>query len=156
MQLAIVQENVVISILDAVDTIPNKEEFVQRLSTLFQNVIEITDADPKPTLGWVLNGSTLIPGPGQSATPSMKLTKLAFRNRLTVPELLDLYGRLNTDSMLKIIQDNLNVATYVDLTRPDTQAAVGYLCQIGVLTQPRMLAILTTAPNDIEKYKGPL
>jgi hypothetical protein len=151
MQCALLKDGVVFSIVTA-----STEEEVQSLASKHESVIGLDGLDPMPEIGWKLEGNVLVPGPGQSAVPSMKLTKLAFRNRLTTQELLTLYGMLNENTMLRIIQDNLNVATYVDLTRPDTQAAVGYLMQLGILTVPRMQAILGTPPTEIEKYKGPL
>jgi hypothetical protein len=144
---ALLKENVVVKIEDL-----SSEEEVFEASKTYQLVVNIDNQTVE--VGFNLDGNSFTPYEGYVApAPTMIITKLAFRQRLTVSELLALYNATATNVMLRIIQDNLSVATYVDLSRTDTQSAVMYLVSQGLLTLERATEILTTPAQDKEKYK---
>lgn len=147
MLAALIRDNTVVEIRTI------NESDLETYNTSYQNVIVIDDLNPKPNVGWKLEGNTLTANGVDPYANELRITKLAFRNRLTTAELFNLYTQLNTNVMLRIIQDNLNVATFVDLSRPDTIAAVQYLVSLGILTSDRAVTVLTTLPTDIERYR---
>ena len=51
-------------------------------------------------------------------------------------------------------KNNLSVATFIDLQRPDTIAAVNCLATAGIITLDRATEILTTPPTEVELYRG--
>lgn len=121
-----------------------------------QAAIDITDMPQQPQVGWIFTGAALIPPAGQMA--STQITKLAFRERFTTAELVGILtaaaGTSATALELQIMMQNQSLATYIDLTRSDTQAGVEFLVALGLLTQPRATAILTTPPAAVELYQG--
>lgn len=143
---AFIKDNVVTE----VKTNPD-EETIRFLGTTHL-IIDVTDRLPMPDVGWTLEGTTLIPPPGYTVN-DMKLTKLAFRQRFTVPELIGIYTAAASNVVIKIMMDNQALAAYVDLSRSDTIAGVGYLASLGLLTADRMTAILTTPPTMAEHYR---
>lgn len=147
MKIALIQDNKVVEIKDFAS-----EEALQEVAMSYQLSLNITDSNPVPQVGWVFNGSILVPGEGQSATYNMKITKLAIRQRLTLAELVGIYSAIPTNPVLQVLMDNLKVATFIDLNRPDTISGVMYLVSVGLLTLERAQAILTTPPSAAEAY----
>jgi len=147
MKIALINENIISSIV----TVSSEEE-VEALAKTCQQVVDITNNDPMPTVGWILTGASFQPGPGQSAAPNMKITKLAIRQRLTMNELVAIYSVIPSDPVLQVLMDNLKVATIIDLSRPDTIAGVMYLVQAGLLSADRANIVLTTPPSLTEAY----
>ena len=146
---AFISDNLVVDI----KTIPTEEEY-HAIADHYQNAVDITDYNPMPAIGWQFVGNTIVPPPGYTATPSIKITKLALRQRLTFAELCALEGAANTDVRVKALKGNLDVATYVDLARPDTIQAANILVSLGLITADRANVVLTTPPTELEKYKG--
>ena len=139
---AIINSNVVESIV----TNPAPDVFRNN-----QIVIDITDIYPVPEVGWTFTGNKLA---GPVATPNWKITKLALRNRFTLAEMAGFYTAAANNVLFKILLDNLSVATFVDLTRPDTIQAMYALVSAGVLTSDRASAVLTVIPQAIELWEG--
>lgn len=92
---------------------------------------------------------------------STRITVLAFRNRFTQQEkvAMDLASIDNPAATmqqrtlaasLRVAQADLNVATYVDTSRPDTIAGIQALETYGILGTGRANAILNAVPQDIE------
>lgn len=117
-----------------------------------QAAIQIDDLIPQPDVGWIFNGSTLSPGP--NSVVSMKITKLALRERFTFNELIAMQTAAATSVTLQVLQDNLSVSTYIDLSRTDTIQGIEMLVQMGIITQDRATQILTTVPTATELYQG--
>lgn len=128
-------------------------EEIQEISNLYSNIVDITNSNPCPQVGWSFNGAILIPPTGTTAQVSMKITKLALRQRLTVQELMALQTASQTSVFLQVLKDNLSVSTFIDLSRSDTVAGIGALVSMGILTAERANTILTTPPSVIEIFK---
>ena len=147
MLCALVQNNVVVSIV----TIPDDGGIsYAQTSQGYQAAIDITATLPQPQVGWTFDGANLI----SNGTNTTKITKLAFRERFTIAEMTGIYATMPTNFTLQAMIANQQVATFVDLSRSDTIAGVGYLVSIGLITQDRATAILTTPPTAVEVYTG--
>lgn len=146
MQHAIIQNQKVVSILSF-----STEESVQTIAKTYEQVVNIEGMDPMPSVGWNYSNGIFFP----DEITGKKITRLAFRNRFTSQEKLNLYGALSTPQgiMLKIYLDDLALASYVDLERADTIAGVQLLEQIGILGTGRAEIILNTSISDVEKFK---
>ena len=71
-----------------------------------------------------------------------EFTKLEFRQRFTLAELTTIYGAVETDTVVRIIMDDLTVSEFIDTCDIATQNGIGYLYQTGIITYDRMLEIL--------------
>lgn len=146
MQHAIIQNQKVVSVLDLLT-----DDAVQSIARTYEQVINVEGMSPMPLIGWnYVNGVFFA-----DVEQSKKITRLAFRNRFTSQEKLNLYGALSTPQgvMLKIYLDDLALASYVDLERADTIAGVQLLEQIGIIGTGRSEVILNTPISDVEKFK---
>jgi len=118
-------------------------------------VMSVDGITPAPQVGWTLSNGVLS---GPPPVQSWIITKLALRERFTMPELMGIEAAsvgTSTEALeLQALMDNLMVASYIDLQRPDTQAGIQALVAFGLLTQSRANAILTTPPAASELYKG--
>lgn len=141
MIVAIVNDNVVTEI----KTI-NPEDYS---SLICQIAVDITDSSPVPEVGWKFDGSKLIGTPTSS-----KITRLAMRQRFTTSEMLAIYTAAKTNVFFQLLLDNLSVATFIDLQRPDTIQGIMALVQSGILTAERANEILTKTPTYLEIYRG--
>jgi hypothetical protein len=150
MILAIVNNNAVTSVV----TIPDDGTSFIPYAQTCQIAIDITTMNPQPQIGWIFNGGHLISN--IPPVSPMLITKLAMLQRLTVPERLGIlnYVNANPASIPAILMQNIMVATFVDLHRPDTQAGINYLVNFGLLTADRANQILTTPPTALETYQG--
>ena len=144
MRVAIINDNVVNEIKDI------SEEAYITLAAVNQSVIDISDILPQPQVGWKLEGSKLV----SNGNDIWLITKLAARQRFTLSEISAFTTAAKTNVLFEVIKDNLTVATFVDLKRPDTIQFVGALYQAGIITLDRMQAILSTPPSPLEAYKG--
>lgn len=144
MIIACVDNNVVVEI----DTIDPSE--YQTYAQAHQIVLDITDIQPAPQVGWIFNGSILV----SNGSFNWKITRLGFRERFQLSELMALYTAMSSNPVLQIMQDNEMAAQYIDLSSVVTQSAVGYLVSLGIITSDRATAILTTPPAPLEVYTG--
>ena len=71
-----------------------------------------------------------------------EFTKLEFRQKFTLAELTAIYGAVETDTVVRIIMDDLQVSEFIDTEDIATQNGIGYLYQAGIITYERMLEIL--------------
>lgn len=150
MILALIVDNVVASIA----TVSTEEE-IQALGRQYALTIDITNANPQPTVGWVFDGNQLVLGPGMAAiAATRKITKLGLRRRLTFTELCALESASATIPAVAALKGNLTVANYVDLNRADTLAGIGMLVSLGLVTSDRAAAILGAAITEEERYRG--
>jgi len=72
-----------------------------------------------------------------------RLTRLAFRNRLTGPEKEAIYTAAETSVAIRIWLDDLAAAEYIDLTNPHTIVAVNNLEALMFIGVGRAAEILT-------------
>jgi len=70
------------------------------------------------------------------------LTVLEFRNQFTLAEKQALYAASETDVMVKMILDDLAVASYVETTDQNTVDSVNYLVSTSIITAARATEIL--------------
>ena len=118
------------------------------------------DPDYVEYVAWVAQGNT----PTEVTIPiveTRRITKLAFRNRFTTTEKVTLEmasidnpATTQTRQMaatLRVYMKDLETATFIDLERPDTQAAVMLLASAGLITTDRANAILhdPVQPHEI-------
>lgn len=77
-----------------------------------------------------------------SAPAIRRISKVAFRNRFTLAEKVDIYTAAKTDPMVQIMMDDIAaVTTGVDLDFPSLVDGLGYLVSIGILTTERAAAM---------------
>lgn len=108
-----------------------------------------------------------VPPPAPPAPPPepVRITKLAFRNRFTQSEKVAIeIASLDNPAQsmqaraqaaaLRASQQDVAVATFIDLTRPDTRAGVQALEAAGLLAAGRAAVILDTPPSAEEVWNG--
>ena len=144
MKLALVNNNIVTSVV-----VIDDNEYSQH-AIGYELAIDISDAYPSPEVGWIFDQNKLV----NPAGPYMVITKLALRQRFTIPELVAIQTTLKTNAVLEILMDNLKVATFIDLKRQDTIDGIMYLVSLGLVTSERATQILTTIPTEQEIYRG--
>lgn len=117
--------------------------------------VDVTDTVPRPGPGWAYaDGEFSPPKPeGPVAPVTRRITRLAFRNRFTLAELtgveiacLDIPtaspAQRQQAAALRVMQRQVDTATYIDLDRADTRAGVQQLEAMGVIGTGRALQIL--------------
>jgi hypothetical protein len=72
-----------------------------------------------------------------------KITRLAMRNRFTFAEKVAIETAAQSSASIKVYLDDLAASTFVDLSRPDTQAGVQLLESEGIIATGRASEILT-------------
>ena len=79
-----------------------------------------------------------------STAPVIKapITKLAFMDRFTMPELAGIYTAAKTEVMIEVFLDKLKLATDVNLSDVNTIAGINALATAGLLTTERAAEIL--------------
>ena len=94
-----------------------------------------------------------------------KITRLAFLNRFTDQEAIDIdllsqynpnYTQQQNEQAASIrrYMNKVNAAFYIDLSRPDTQAGVRAFETAHILAAGRADEILLTEPTTVELYNG--
>lgn len=92
-----------------------------------------------------------------------RMTKLAFRNRFTKAEkvAIEIAGvdrptgppaERNAQAALRVYQQDVIAAQYIDPSREDTRAGVQQLEAVGILAAGRALIILDTPITDEELF----
>lgn len=122
---------------------------------------DVTDMDPRPAPGWSFANDEFSPPVVLPEPARSRITRLAFRNRFSTAELVGLEMAAIDDpaaaapqrqlaASLRVMQANLQAATFIDLQRPDTRAGVQQLEAVGLLAAGRALAILDAPVEDSE------
>ena len=150
MLCALLKNNIVVEVKD----LSGEELSLIEQSNEYQQLVDISNDNPSPCVGWIFNGSQIIPPVGITAKKSMILTKLALRQRMTIQELIAIYTAKASNPVISILLDNLSAASYIDLERPDTISGTMYLVSQGLLTLQRAQEILNTPASASELYKG--
>ena len=83
--------------------------------------------------------------------PDMRVTKLAFKQRMTAAERIAIRTAATTDAIVYDFMDLVDSATFIDLARQDTQDGVNYLESVGLLAAGRAAQILTNPITDEER-----
>jgi len=144
MLCALIQNNTVVAVEDLTDA------QIQAIGNQYQNILDVSGYNPAPSVGAQFDGVSAIIG----GTANMKITKLSFSERFTLAEAVAIQNAAATNLTLQVLQQRQALATYIDLGRSDTQSGVEYLVSLGLLTQDRATAILTTPPTAQELYQG--
>lgn len=143
MKVALIQDFEIKYIIDI------NESEIETYARRYQAVFDLSGFDPLPTVGAKFDGKTITNPPPQTK----RITKLAMRQRFTIPELIGILTASKTDPMVEVLLGNMQVATFIDLARPDTVQGLGYLVSINLLTAQRMGEILNNPIQEIERYK---
>lgn len=105
--------------------------------------------------GWEVEPYYEPPEPG---LPDRRITKLAMWQRFTIAEAvaIDLasIGATTQAATLRHAQEQVRLASFIDLERADTRAGVEYLESIGLIGAGRAAEILDAPVQDIERYRG--
>lgn len=83
--------------------------------------------------------------------PEYKITKLAFKQRMTPQERIDIRAAAQTDPVIFDFMDLISDAQFIDLSRQDTQDGVNYLEAQGHIAAGRANEILTNPIQDDER-----
>ena len=115
-------------------------------------------------IGWTYADGTFVEAPSaEPAPPSPRITRLAFRNRFTQAEKVALeltaldnpsapMAQRQQSAALRAHMKDLDAASWVDLTRPETVAALQMLEASGLIGEGRAAAILDVdSITDIER-----
>lgn len=86
--------------------------------------------------------------------PSYKITKLGFRNRFSFSEKIAIEDAAKTDTSVAVVLKDLDSASYIDITRPDTVLGMRLLVQRGLISEERYSIILSPPVTSEEQYKG--
>jgi hypothetical protein len=134
------------------DVLDLTSEQLDAAGLIYGSVIDVSSATPTPAQGWTMDQN------GSLNPPGWRVTRLAMRQRFTVTELLGImtYVVNNPASIVAMLMQNLQVATFVDLQRSDTIAGITLLANapFNLITTERATTILTTPPNSQEIYTG--
>lgn len=90
--------------------------------------------------------------PFEAPTPDTRITKLAFKQRLTQAERIGVREAAKTNAQVFDFQDLVDSATFVDLTRQDTIDGLASLEAAGLIGQGRSTEILTAPIQEIERF----
>lgn len=101
------------------------------------------------TPDWILEDAPVQPKPDYGT----KITRLAMRDRFTDDEKRIIYETAKQNVDIQIYLDDINSATYIDLSRTDVIGGVTQLEQYGLLGTGRADEILTTPVTEVEQYK---
>jgi len=91
---------------------------------------------------------------GDPAITDTRITKLAFKQRMTQPERIAIRAAAESNPVVFDFQDLVESATFVDLARQDTIDALNTLEAAGLLANGRAAVILTAPVQEIERFKG--
>jgi len=105
-----------------------------------------TPIDPPPAPDYYYDGTQWVQYPPPPPPP---LTRLGFMSRFTDAELVGIEvarqsaPEVEVRATLTVLKESWIAATEVDVTDPRTQQGVALLVQMGLLTESRMVDILT-------------
>ena len=83
--------------------------------------------------------------------PETKVTRLAFKNRMTQAERIAVRAAAQTDPIIFDFMDLVSDAQFIDLSRADTIAGLNYLESQGHLAAGRADEILTNPITEEER-----
>lgn len=113
--------------------------------------IELPEGSPVGP-GWLHDGQSFAePAPPESVLERRRITRLAFRMRLTAAEKAAIYTAADQVVALRVFLDDLQAATFVDLDDPVTRGGVQQLEMFGLLPPGRAAVILDAAVQPGER-----
>ena len=149
--IALIKNGIVEEIKDMTDT------EMAEVQSEYSNMVDVTNANPYPEVGWSFDGSVFSAPVGSDTVQSMKLTKLAMITRLD-PEISNIVAFSRGSGAYNIAVDvalrKQALATYIDLSLPETITGMNNLVLLGLITPERAAIILNTPPSEKERYKG--
>jgi hypothetical protein len=86
--------------------------------------------------------------------PTTKVTRLAFRNRFTFAEKVDIETAAESDAAVRVLLKDQESATFIDLARLDTQQGVQLLVSKNLITAQRAAVILSLTIQPEEAFNG--
>lgn len=96
--------------------------------------------------------------PPQPGLPDLRITKLAMLNRFSDAEAIAIdlasIGATVQAAMLRRAKERVSMATFIDLSRPDTIAGVEGLEAAGLIGPGRAAEILHAPVQDHERFRG--
>lgn len=98
--------------------------------------------------GWVYGVYSIEP------VLDMRITGLAFKNRMTADERKAIRRAAATDEDVQDFVDLANSATHIDLSLQQTIDSVNALEQFGLIAEGRAAEILSPPVTDDERYEG--
>lgn len=129
---------------------------VSQLSMPVENPALIPiDSYDESLIGKVWNGVSFEEPPEVPPEPvelGSKITKLAMRNRFTFAEKVAIESAADSDTEVRVIMKDFDSASFIDLSRPDTIAALNLYESKGLLSSGRAVEILT---NPVEVIEAP-
>ena len=81
--------------------------------------------------------------------PPTAITRLALRNRFTFAEKVAIETAAESDPVIRVLLKDLEVASYIDLSRYDSLAAMQVLESKGILVAGRGAEIMNPETIDI-------
>lgn len=99
------------------------------------------------------NGTHKIESTGVAVTPEPdnRITRLAFKSRMTTAERIAIRSASQTDPIIFDFMDLVSDAQFIDLSRQDTKDGVNYLESQGHLAAGRASEILTNPISQDER-----
>lgn len=119
---------------------------LMKYSTRYQAVYDLSDYFPLPEVGTEFDGVKLV------APKQRRISKLGLRNRFTFNELMAITTAAKTNVAVQVLVENMQVATWIDLNRPDTLGALNLLVSVGLLTPERAEEIRIAPISEFDKY----
>ena len=128
--------------------------------------IDVTTLNPRPAAGWTReNGVFAPPPPAPPQSLGTKITRLAFRDRIGTPslvaiELASVHNPAATQqeqafaAQLRVMAENLRIATFIDLSRPDTRGGIQALEAAGLIPAGAAAQILDAPVQAVEVPAG--
>lgn len=156
MKYALINNGIVLNVIDS------DAEFAATIQG-YEHVIASEDAQ----VGWSYDGNTLsaptVP-PAPEPVADARVTRLAFRNRFTQPEKVALelaalddpsaaMAQRQQAAALRVYLADVDAATFIDLSRPDTMAGVQALEAMSLIAAGRADEILMA---EIQPHERPL
>jgi hypothetical protein len=110
--------------------------------------IDITDIEPRPSIGWLYDGTAFTSGTAVApATPtSPRMTHLYFLQRFTMQERAAVRLAATSDPVLDDAMFLFNSARDIDVSLLMTQQLVGYMAATGLIAPERVPELLAEAP----------
>lgn len=103
----------------------------------------------------ILTGTHSIEYPaGDSSISDMRITCLAFKNRMTSDERKAIRREALTNEDIQDFVDLANSASHIDLSLQQTIDSVNALESMGLIGAGRAIVILSPPVNEDERYKG--
>lgn len=127
----------------------------------FPGAIDVTDVDPRPAPGWQHVAGDFAPPVEELVAPVRRITRLAFRNRFALAELiaLEIAGVDNPSASaddrrsaasIRVMTRSVDTATFIDLDHQDVRGSVFMLEAGGLLADGRASEILDTPVQSHE------